>query len=69
MWKRVGKGCWKRLRAPSVKWLWEARDAWAVLEFLEDTRVGCWSLARGMIGPEERGYQESERERGRLGLP
>ena len=42
LWKRIEKDCkWQHPRAPSVRLLWEEEAAEAVLEFLEDTRVGC----------------------------
>jgi ribonuclease HI len=43
LWKRVGKECgWRHPRAPEVRKLWGEKATEAVLEFLRDTRVGCW---------------------------
>ena len=43
MWDRVAKdGRWEHPKAPAVSKLWEGTATEAVLEFLRDTRVGCW---------------------------
>ena len=48
LWRRVGKDCgWERPRAPAVRKLWRKEAIEVVLEFLEDTRVGCWTSVRG----------------------
>ena len=42
LWRGAGKDChWEHPRAPSVRWLWKEEAAEAVLEYLEDTQVGC----------------------------
>ena len=47
LWRRVGKDCgWKHPRAPAVRKLWREEATEAVLEFLRDTRVGCWTASR-----------------------
>ena len=40
-----------------------------MLEFLEDTRAGCWPSVRAMIGLWGEGSQESEGEEGGPGPP
>ena len=51
LWRRVGKDCgWEHPRAPAVRKLWDEKATEAVLEFLEDARVGCWTAA----GPARR---------------
>ena len=50
LWRRIGKDPdyrRKRPRAPAVRELCRKEATEAVLEFLEDTRVGCWTLTRG----------------------
>ena len=43
LWLRVGKDCgWEHPRAPALRWLWKDD---AVVEFLENTRVGSRALA------------------------
>ena len=60
LWRRIGKDCgWEHPRAPAVRWLWDERATGAVLEFLEDTRVGYRTSAREMLGPQG---QEGEAE-------
>ena len=59
LWRRVGKECgWKRLRVPSVRWMWEEETTEAVLEFLEDR-----SSAMVAIGPQEEGARAQRRRR------
>ena len=69
LWRRVGKDCgWRHSRAPSARWLWREEATEAVLEFLEGTRVGCWSSRVD----EDRGAAEarkSEGQEGGLGPP
>ena len=60
------QGLWSR--APPAWWLWEERATGAVLEFLEDTRVGCRTSAR-VIRLREEGDQEPEGEEGGPGPP
>ena len=46
LWKRIGRDCgWEHPRAPAQRWLWERDATGAVLEFLENTRVGCRASA------------------------
>ena len=67
LWKDAGEACrWERPRAPSVRHLWEAKAADAVLEFLRTTRVGC--VGSGRVPPEDVG-EEEEGEEGGLGPP
>ena len=43
----IGKECEREHpRASAVRWLWDERANGAVLEFLEDTRVGCRTSAK-----------------------
>ena len=54
LWQRVAKDCkWKHPRAPAVRKLWKEGGTEAVLEYLSDTRVGCWSSAGAMRAPRE----------------
>ena len=53
LWRRIGKYCgWECPRAPEVRWLWNERATGAVVERLEDTRVGCRTSARAVSGPQ-----------------
>ena len=55
----MGKDCgWERPRAPAVRKLWDERATEAVLEFLEDTRVGCW-IAAGTARRQAEGVGQS----------
>ena len=46
LWRRVGKDCgWEHPRAPALRWLWKDDAVEAVVEFLENTRVGCRASA------------------------
>lgn len=48
LWERVAKDCgWRRPRAPAVRKLWNEGATEAVLEFLKDTRAGCYMLVVG----------------------
>ena len=51
----------------SLKWSKEATEA--VLEFLGDTRVGCWASTRGARRPAEDVGQGDEGEEGGPGPP
>ena len=54
LWRRIGRDYgWEHPRAPSARWLWGEGATGAVLEFLEDRRVGCWSSAKERLGPQE----------------
>lgn len=51
LWRRIGKDCgWKHPKAPAVHKLWKEGATEAVLEFLRDTRVGCWAASEGGPG-------------------
>lgn len=67
LWKDIRKACgWKHPRAPSVRWLWDARVTEAVLKFLRETRVGCIvAIPRG----EDGGGSEMGGDESRPGLP
>ena len=40
--RRIGKEChWEHPRGPALRWLWKQEATEAVIEFLEDTRIGC----------------------------
>ena len=70
LWRRVGKDCgWKRPRAPAVRKLWREEATEAVLEFLRDTRVGCWTASRGAGRPAEEADQGDGGEEGGPGPP
>ena len=49
--------------------MWRKEATEAVLEFLEDTRVGFWTLTRGARRPAEDVGQGGEGEEGGLGPP
>ena len=70
LWRRIGKDCgWKHPRAPAVRKLWRKEATEAVLEFLEDTRVGCWTVTQGARRPAEGVGQGGEGEEGGPGPP
>ena len=54
------------METPSVRLLWDARAADAVLKFLRTTRVGCIRTER--VPPEDMG-EDIEREEEGQGLP
>ena len=62
---------WKHPKAPTVRKLWKEGATEAVLEFLGDVRVGCWSSAGVVRTPREGegGGEESECEEGGPGPP
>ena len=65
LWRRVGKDCgWEHPRAPAVRKLWDERATEAVLEFLEDTRVGCRTAASTARRQSEDVGQSGEGEEG-----
>ena len=56
MWERIGEECgWKRLRAPSVRKIFDKRTTVAVLDFSRDIRVGCTSSLAPLAEEEEEG--------------
>ena len=70
LWRRVGKDCgWDHPRAPTLRWLWKDDAIGAVVELLENTRVGSRASAEmtraridgGREGDEVLG-QESEED-------
>ena len=68
LWRRIGKDCgWEHPRAPAVRWLWDKRATGAMLEFLEDTRVGCRTPARAMLGPQRQEEEEGRENQGEEG--
>ena len=68
LWGRIGKDCgWENLRAPAVRRPWEERATGAMLEFLEDTRVGCRASAVAASGPQVRGTGEEREDQGSEG--
>ena len=70
LWKRVGKDCgWEHPRAPAVRKLWREEATEAVLEFLRDTRVGCWTASRGAERLAEEADQGNGGEEGGPGPP
>ena len=60
---------WKHPRAPAVRKLWRKEATEAVLEFLEDTRAGCWTSTRGARRPAEDVGQGDEGGEGGPGPP
>ena len=41
LWQRIGKDCGsEHPGAPALSWLWKDSAVWAVVDFLEGTRVG-----------------------------
>ena len=61
LWNDVAEACeWERPRAPSVRLLWDARAAGAVLEFLRTTRVSCIEMER--VIPEDMWRMQTERK-------
>ena len=73
LWERIGKVCkWQHPRAPSVRWLWKEKATEAVLEFPEDTRVGCRVSSGRARVDGDRDVEEvpgSEGEKARPGPP
>ena len=69
LWKDIGKACrWKHPKAPSAKWKEKATKA--VLVFLGDTRLGCFSTRRKPPEEERDGEgSDGEREEGGPGHP
>ena len=50
---------WEHPRVPLVKWLWKEEATEAVLDFLQDTRVGCMVTVRRPL-EDEGGYSDNE---------
>ena len=65
LWRRVGKDYgWEHPRAPALRWLWKDDAVGAVVEFLENTRVGSRAsteMARARVD-EDRDGQEGEED-------
>ena len=60
--ERIGKNYgWKHPRAPSVRWLWREVATGVVLEFVEDTRVGCRVSSQRTRVDEDRDEAEGRR--------
>ena len=59
LWRRVGKDCgWEHPRAPALRWLWKDDAVGAVVEFLENTRVGSRAsaaMARARVDGDRNG--------------
>ena len=59
LWRRVGKDCgWEHPRAPALRWLWKDDAVGAVVEFLENTRVGSRAsaeMARARVHEDREG--------------
>ena len=68
LWQRVGRDCRREHpRALALRWLWKEEAVGAVVEFLEDTRVGCRvSSGRARVDEDRDGEevpgQESEED-------
>ena len=54
-------------RAPVVRWLWDEKATEAVLEFLEDTRVGCRTSVRAVLRPQGQEEEGKGVDRGSQG--
>ena len=71
LWRGIGKDCgWEHPRAPAVRWLWDEGATGAVLEFLEDTRVGFRTSARAVSEPQRQegeGEGEDQGQKGKRG--
>ena len=49
LWQRIRVGCrWEHPRAPDLRWLWKEEAIEAVVEFLENTRVGYRCRLEGL---------------------
>ena len=69
LWRLVGKDCrWEHPKAPAVRKLWKEGATEAVLEYLADTQVGCWSSAGERRAPRE-AEDLGEAEEGEEGGP
>ena len=55
--------------SPAVQKLWRKEATEAVLEFLEDTRAGCWSVTQGARRQAEDVGQGGEGEEDGPGPP
>ena len=63
LWKDIGEALgWRESRAPSVRYLWEGKATYAVLEFPAHHKLGCVGVGR--VPPEDRGEDESGEEGG-----
>ena len=56
-------------RAPSVRWLWKEETTEAVLEYLDETRVGCRASSGRARADESRGEEEVPGPEGEEGGP
>ena len=57
------------MRAQALRWLWKEEATEAVIEFLEDTRVGCRVSSRRALVDEDRGREEGPGQGGEEGGP
>ena len=66
LWRKVGKDCgWEHPRAPALRWLWKDDAVGALVELLENTRVGSRASARARVdegrdGDEVPGQEDEE---------
>ena len=61
LWRRIGKDCgWEHPRAPALRWLWKDDAVGAVVEFLENTRVGSRASAEMARDRMDEGRDEDE---------
>ena len=60
---------WEHLRAPVLRWLWKEEATEAVIEFLEDARVGCRVSSRRALVDENRDREEGPGQGGEEGGP
>ena len=71
LWQRVGKDCeWEHPRAPTLRWLWRGDAVGAVVEFLENTRVGSRAsaeMARARVDEDRDGEEVPGRRARRTG--
>ena len=73
LWRRIEKDChWEHPGAPSARWLWKEETTEAVLEYLDDTRVG-YRVSSGRARVDESRDEEevpgTEGEEGGPGSP
>ena len=70
LWRRIGKDRhWEHPRAPLLRWLLKEEVTGAVIEFLEDTRVGCRVSSRRSLVEEDRDRDEGPGQDGEGGGP
>ena len=63
LWRRIGKDYgWEHPRAPALRWLWKDDAVGAVVEFLENTRVGSRASAEMARARMDESRDEDEDE-------